>query len=263
MTTCEIKQMDCRIGPDMIRAQVNRIMSSDGFARCRRMQRFLEFIVEESLAGRADQLSEYAIGTEVFDRGYDFEPALDPIVRNDARRLRLKLLEYYRLSSPDNVVIEIPKGGYAPRFHRSSAPEHNVPVSRRRIAVLPFEVLAEGRAQAMYGRSLCISLTAGLANLGSVEAVAHSYFGEQNIRDAAAELRLSHAIHGSVSQGNGSWRVVVNLIHVTDGTLLWADEYQLNGSDIAVRSEIVSSVLREVAARLSTKTEAKSMAMAA
>ena len=60
------------------------------------MQRFLQFIVDEYLDERAHQLGEYGIGVSFYDRGPDFEPALDPIVRNDARRLRLKLLEYYR-----------------------------------------------------------------------------------------------------------------------------------------------------------------------
>ena len=68
-----------------VRAQVARILASEGFARSPRMQRFLDFVVEETLAGRAAHLREYAIAVSVFDRGEDFEPALDPIVRNDAR----------------------------------------------------------------------------------------------------------------------------------------------------------------------------------
>ena len=103
--------------PIAIRAQLGRILASEGFVRCRRMQRFLEYIVEEALAGRAQQLGEYGVGLAVFDRSPDFEPALDPIVRNDARRLRLKLLEYYRRPQErGGVLIEVPKGGYAPVF---------------------------------------------------------------------------------------------------------------------------------------------------
>jgi len=129
-------ETDVRIAPDTVREQLATILNSESFVRPRRMQRFLEFIVDETLAGRADQIGEYSIGLTVFDRGTDFEPALDPIVRNDARRLRLKLSEYYGLShsTADQVVIEIPKGGYVPVFTpvRSS--------KSRRLAVLPFEV---------------------------------------------------------------------------------------------------------------------------
>lgn len=52
-----------------IRDEVARILSDAAFVRSPRMQRFLSFVVEEALAGRADQLSEYGIGLEVFDRG--------------------------------------------------------------------------------------------------------------------------------------------------------------------------------------------------
>lgn len=99
-----------------IRTQMEAILESEGFARSRRMQRFLRFVVEETLAGKADQLGEYSVGLAVFDRGVDFEPALDPIVRNEARRLRVKLLEYYSRSGAGTVLIEMPKGGYVPTF---------------------------------------------------------------------------------------------------------------------------------------------------
>ena len=81
------------------------------------MIRFLRFIVEETLAGRADKLSEYAIGVEVYDRGESFEPSADAIVRVDARRLRSKLREYYdTVGSNDPLLIEVPKGTYSPVF---------------------------------------------------------------------------------------------------------------------------------------------------
>jgi hypothetical protein len=96
-------ETDVAVTPQAVRAQLENILASETFVRSRRMQRFLRFIVEETLAGRADQLGEYAVGIAVFDRGPDFEPGLDPIVRNDARRLRLKLLEYYRQAHPRPV----------------------------------------------------------------------------------------------------------------------------------------------------------------
>src|SRR5262245_20589340 len=142
------KAIDTPASPQAIRAQVARIVSSEGFARSRRMQRFLEFIVEETLAGRAEELGEYGIATAVFDRSADFEPAVDPVVRIEARRLRAKLLEYYgtpESQQGDQVLIEVPKGAYVPVF-RATPPVQvrGVPSgeSPRRLAVLPFEVLS-------------------------------------------------------------------------------------------------------------------------
>ena len=108
-----------------VRFELAKILQSDGFIHSGRMRRFLEFVVEESLAGRSNQLCEYSIAVSVFDRSESFEPGLDPIVRNDARRLRNKLLEYYQRTQgacPNQVFIEIPKGGYSPVFSLASAP---------------------------------------------------------------------------------------------------------------------------------------------
>ncbi len=87
------------------------------------MRCFLEFVLEETLAGHASELCEYSIATSGFERDQSFELDLDPIVRNDARRLRQKLHEYYERSKCENgnqVVIEILRGSYVPVFSSGS-----------------------------------------------------------------------------------------------------------------------------------------------
>lgn len=147
---------------EAVRAQVARIVASEGFARAPRMRRFLEFIVEETLAGRGDQLGEYTVGVSVFDRGAGFEPALDPIVRNDARRLRLKLMEYYRQlegEPGEGILIEVPKGGYLPLFRRVRKSEWSgrVPIfdaDRRLVSVVSLDDLARSLHPELVGSLL-------------------------------------------------------------------------------------------------------------
>src|SRR5262249_29392186 len=80
------------------------------------MARFLRFIVEQTLHGGSD-LKEYSIGVEVFDKDPAFDPRIDNNVRTEARRLRLKLAEYYaETGKSDPVIIDLPKGSYVPRF---------------------------------------------------------------------------------------------------------------------------------------------------
>jgi hypothetical protein len=124
--------------PGAIRTQLTNILHSEGFIHAQRMRRFLQFVVEETLAGRASQLCEYSIGLSVFGREEAFEPGLDPIVRNDARRLRQKLAEYYRQpgnSGDGHVVIEIPKGAYVPTFQLISPPQDSNAVWQCRLTV--------------------------------------------------------------------------------------------------------------------------------
>ena len=100
---------------DAIRAHVARIASSELFAGSVRLCRFLRFTVECTLTGRENDVKEYVIGREVFDRDDGYDPRLDPIVRVEARRLRSRLAEYY--GGPgrgDPLRIEYPKGGYVP-----------------------------------------------------------------------------------------------------------------------------------------------------
>lgn len=100
-----------------IRLQLSRILNSGLFASSRRRQRFLEFVVGETLAGRGERLKGYTIGLEVFDRSTTFDPVLDPIVRVEAARLREKLRDYYASQGRyDSIRIDLPKGTYEPRI---------------------------------------------------------------------------------------------------------------------------------------------------
>src|SRR5688572_19381157 len=126
--------------PRDIRAELDRILHSPGFANSERMARFLRCVVERAIAGRGDELKEYLVGVEVFDRRPDYDPRVDPIVRVEARRLRAKLEEFYGASNAaqSDVVIELPKGAYVPSFRRPGAAPGTAPVDRpRSVAVLP------------------------------------------------------------------------------------------------------------------------------
>ena len=62
------------------------------------------------------------IGVQVFDKDSSFDPRADPIVRVQARRLRARLVRYYREEGgADALVIELPKGGYTPVFKNRDA----------------------------------------------------------------------------------------------------------------------------------------------
>lgn len=100
-----------------IQAQTEALLRSELWCQAPRQQRLLRHIVQATLAGDARQLNGQALGREVFDRGPDFDPAIDPIVRVEAGRLRSKLLAHYAgEGAGDPVRIEVPKGGYTARF---------------------------------------------------------------------------------------------------------------------------------------------------
>ena len=110
--------------PD-VRSELDRILASRQFAGAGRMSRLLRYVVDKTLAGEADQLKEYAVGVEVFDRGAEYDPRLDSIVRVEAGRLRTRLEEYYHAEgAPSPVRISLPRGGYVAQFEsRTGASE--------------------------------------------------------------------------------------------------------------------------------------------
>ena len=102
---------------DEVRAQMRRILADPTLQASPRRRELLRFVVEETLAGRADRLKGFTIALAVFGRQDDFDPQSDPVVRVEARRLRRDLGSYYVTAGKrDPLVISIPKGGYVPHF---------------------------------------------------------------------------------------------------------------------------------------------------
>ena len=109
--------VDELIPPQLIQDALQRVVASRDFMNSERKRRFLKFVVQETLAGRADRIKAYTIAVDVFDRDPSFDPVTDPVVRIEAGRLRRCLERYYLAEgAADPVRITIPKGGYVPQF---------------------------------------------------------------------------------------------------------------------------------------------------
>jgi hypothetical protein len=102
------------------REELRRVLQSKQFASAPRKARFLEFVTEQTFLGNGEKLNEYLIGVEVYDRGVDFSPQKDPIVRVQAHEIRRSLKKYYEENTDGSVLrIDLPAGHYVPVFSRS------------------------------------------------------------------------------------------------------------------------------------------------
>lgn len=143
------------VAAEALKAQVERILASPEFRQAGRTSDFLRFVVDEKIAGRSERLKEHTIAQEVFHRDESFDPKTSSLVRVEAGRLRAKLDRYYRSEGRDDpIVLEIPKGGYAPVLRPAgpAAPadatdaDNGEPpkVERRLAAILAVEVAGRG-----------------------------------------------------------------------------------------------------------------------
>jgi hypothetical protein len=168
---------------DLVRAELDLIIRSQGFQRSDRHARFLRFVCEETLNGQSSQLNEYLIAHRVFDRGADYSPGEDSVVRRQAYTLRQKLQEYYSAEGKaDPIRIELPVGRYVPTFEfRAELPQ--LPDTTDAVLTVPAppSAVAEPRAKNRYLRWVALaSAAAGLVALGW-------FAGAQRQRPAAAD----------------------------------------------------------------------------
>ena len=76
------------LSPQLSQDELQRVVVSRDFMPSERKRRFLKYVVQEILAGRADRIKAYTIAVDAFDRDPSFDPLADPGVRIEAGRLR-------------------------------------------------------------------------------------------------------------------------------------------------------------------------------
>jgi TolB-like protein len=114
------------LSPESIRLALEKILGSPGFVNADRLSRFLRYTVDETLNGQTDKLKETLLGIEVFNRKPTYDPRVDAVVRTEAVKLRARLRDYYEGEGrEDELIIDLPKGGYVPAFRiREKVPEN-------------------------------------------------------------------------------------------------------------------------------------------
>ncbi len=103
--------------PELIRNQLQRILSGPSFRNSQRYSDFLQYCVDQTLAGKADSLKERNIGVDVFNRRPEYDTGSDHIVRSAASEIRKRLAQYYQSpNTASELRIELNAGSYIPKF---------------------------------------------------------------------------------------------------------------------------------------------------
>ena len=125
---------------------VERVIASPQLIKSTRLCAFLQFVCEETLLGRGDQLNEQKIGVKVFERRVDYNSGEDNIVRSHASRLRQRLEAYFLLEGLNEPLrLTLPRGGYVPQFTSVDATPEPFPsvIECQRLPALPTSPVAD------------------------------------------------------------------------------------------------------------------------
>ncbi len=268
-----------------VRGALEKILSTQEFARNERLSKFLRFVVEQQLMGKAAELKESVVGIEVFGRKPGYDPRQDSVVRTEAAKLRARLTNYYSSEGAnDPVVIELPKGGYTPLFRerQEAAPVPPIPrvslaialavltlvaaaggwwwarqtTAPISIAVLPFENLSPDPAKDYFADGLTDEI---IRNLTIIDGLAvrsrTSSFAlkgkPHNVREAGRQLDADYILEGSILSDGQQLRINAQLIRVRDDLSLWSGGFDLESTHIfAIQDEISRGIVNSLRLKL-------------
>lgn len=213
-----------------VRRELAVILSEPPLNGSDRLKRFLNYIVTETLDGRAERLSGYSIAIDVFDKPEDFDPTIDSIVRVEASRLRRRLNQHYAETTRGPAVkIILPKGTYVPEFEELAAapspPAMDAGQSKRgpSIAVLPFQNFSGNPDDQFFAAGLTEETIANLARFKELFVFSRSTTTKlvqdgADIRQLHKELGVDFVLEGSLRKTPDVVRVTAQLIDAaTDG----------------------------------------------
>ena len=247
-----------------IREHLEKLLTSPAFAQSHRLQRFLAYVVDASLAGEADRLNQYAIAVDVFDRDASFDPTVDAIVRVEAGRLRSKLLEYYDdVHTGESLRIVIPRRSYKAefQFRNSAAPEPPStgevesaetasPPANPTLAVLPFVNMSADPEQDYFADGISEDLITDLSQVPNVSVIARqssfAYKGQAlDMRQVSKELGADLLLEGSVRKVGAQIRINAQLIEGSGGRHVWAERFDGGMQDIFQLQDTVNGKIVE------------------
>jgi hypothetical protein len=102
---------------DAILRELQAVLASPHFCNSKRYPTLLQYIVDNTLAGKLDLLKERTLGVEVFERPPTYDTNTDTVVRYTAGEVRKRLLLYYsEHASTSGIRISLPAGSYVAEF---------------------------------------------------------------------------------------------------------------------------------------------------
>jgi adenylate cyclase len=231
-----------------IAQHMNEALGSPLFVKAERQARFLRFVVAAALQSPAPLVREFDIARAVYDRREDYDPRVDPIVRVEAARLRARLREYYELSPPAQVRIDLPKGRYLPQFTFLAAPRRRPRAADTAMLVHPCKALSPAEDDAGFSEGLTEELLHALTRLPRVRVMMPIASDAAQVAGVRPDVRLE----ATVRRAGDDVRATLRLVDPADGTTIMSNLYATPVTDVfAAQEQLAQRMCADVAAALS------------
>jgi TolB-like protein len=205
---------------------LTRVLGCAAMSKSPRSRDFLAYIVTETLAGRAERLSERTVGRRALGRADTFDGRFDASVRVRAGRVRKSLEEYYAGEGrADRVRIELPTGSYVPRFVRSVPTELPARAedaeAESTVVVVQFAVSGDDRAD-LVATTISELIAQRLATFPGLRVIGPATARSQDPRRIGRDLGGRFVLQGSVGFREPLVRLSARLTDATGGDVVWA-----------------------------------------
>ena len=172
-----------------------------------------------------------------------------------------------RLAASAAVVIVLAGVLFAfwARSQQNAREAGGMPASdtRKSIAVLPFENLADNNSPSYFADGVQDNILTDLGKVGDLKVISRSgvaaYRGKnRNMKQIGRDLSVANVLEGSVQISGDRVRINAQLIDTQTDSQIWAEQYDRKLEDIfALQSELAQTIAAQLKATLSTgeKTE--------
>jgi TolB-like protein/cytochrome c-type biogenesis protein CcmH/NrfG len=175
---------------------------------------------------------------------------LDPVEARSVQRRSGRLLDFIIIGALLLVIAMLVVGRLP--FYRQTGES----ISRKSIAVLPFENLSEDKANAYFAEGIQEEILTRLAKIADLKVISRTstqrYQSKPgNLAEIAKQLGVANILEGSVQKATDQVRVTVQLIQAASDSHLWADTFDRRLTDIfGVESEIAKAIADALQAKL-------------
>ena len=195
---------------------------------------------------------------------YEFTPEgivrtedLDPAQARSSERAIGRILDFIIIGALLLVIAMLMIGRFP--FYRQTGES----ISRKSIAVLPFENLSTNQENAFFTDGVQDEILTDLAKVASLNVISrtsvmrYKTVGERNLPDIAKALGVSHVVEGSVQRSGGRVRVNAQLIDAKSDKQLWGQSYDRDVADVfAIQSELAEQIVSQLKTTLSPEEKA-------